>query len=155
MPSELRKRFHNLYLQMSHASPHALQRMVLRAYPEADKKGLQDVVDGHTCECKKWARARHRPVVRMPKGPHFNDSVAIGLVFVAGLLVFHVIHLFTRFSAAFVMPTKAAADSEQAWPMHGFCYVALPWRCLPTLVPSLTILAGDVWRTHGHEAGCV
>ena len=89
--------------------------MILRAYPEADKKDLQDVVDGHTCECNKWARARHRPVVRMPKEPHFNDSVAIDLVFVGGLVVFHAICLFTRFSAARLMPTKAAADSEQAF----------------------------------------
>ena len=73
-----RKELLALHTKFRHAAfPHLVEQLAL-AYPDRDASLLQPVARGLVCEsCEKRKKAPRRPLVTMPKEPHFNyETVA-------------------------------------------------------------------------------
>ena len=79
------------------------------AYPDRDASLLRSVTRGLVCEsCEKRKKAPRRPLVAMPKEPHFNYETGADLWYLRGQPVLHVICLFTRLRHCSFLRDKSA-----------------------------------------------
>ena len=75
-----RKKLLALHTKLGHAAfPHLVERLAL-AYPARDAYLPRSVARGSVCEsCVKRKKAPRRPLVAMPKEPHFNYETGADL----------------------------------------------------------------------------
>ena len=104
-----RKELLALHTKLGHAAfPHLVEQLAL-AYPDRDASLLRSVTRGLVCEsCEKRKKAPRRPLVAMPKEPHFNYETGSDLWYLRGQPVLHVICLFTRPRHCSVLRDKSA-----------------------------------------------
>jgi hypothetical protein len=75
--------------------------------------GLRADVEQVTARCKACAthgRPASAPVTAQPYAKHFNDVVAMDLMFHGGVIILKVVDVFTRYAAACVIPDKRPAS---------------------------------------------
>ena len=104
-----RKELLALHTKLGHAAfRHVVEQLAL-AYPDRDASLLRYVTRGLVCEsCEKRKEAPRRPLVAMPKEPHFNYETGADLWYLRGQPVLHVICLFTRLRHCSVLRDKSA-----------------------------------------------
>ena len=80
-----RKELLALHTKLGHAAfPHLVEQLAL-AYPDGDASLLRSVTRGLVCEsCEKRKKAPRRPLVAMPKEPHFNYETGADLWYLRG-----------------------------------------------------------------------
>ena len=73
---EAEKVVNNLHLQFGHAHPKVLEKMIGRAYPDAENEVVKDVVAKFRCEVCKAFESRQPPRSSLS---HLQRSSTIGL----------------------------------------------------------------------------
>ena len=105
---EMKEKALKLHRQFSHAPAYKLKSLLTNA--GFQKKEYFSALD-EVCEscdiCKRYKKAKPRPVVGLPRSQNFNDTVAMDLKGVNNeVLLLHMIDTFTRFSSAKIVPSK-------------------------------------------------
>ena len=102
--NEIKKKAMKLHRQFSHAPGYKLKSLLKKAGFEKEKflKAVEEVSDN--CEiCIRYKKPKPRPVVGLPRGQTFNDTVAMDLKTVDNfnnVYFIHMIDTVTRYSAA-------------------------------------------------------
>ena len=109
---EMETYFRTLHVKLNHVSKSRLEKFLLLSHPELDKRMLRKVVDDFECECERYNRAPRRPIVSLPKDPEVNAEGAMDLLFVQGVVLLHVMCLFTHFSSSSMLRRKTAQEVE-------------------------------------------
>ena len=105
---EMKEKALKLHRQFSHAPAYKLKTLLKNAGFEKKEyfSALDEVCE--KCEiCIRYRKPKPRPVVGLPRGQTFNDTVAMDLKSVNNeVLLLHMIDTITRFSSAKVIPNK-------------------------------------------------
>ena len=100
-----------LHRRLGHTKIETLADQLILAYPDRDGALLRSVARKVTCEaCELKRKALRRPMVALPKEPHFNYEVGADLWFWRGYPVLHVICLFTRLRHCALLQGKTASE---------------------------------------------
>ena len=68
-----------LHLQFRHAHPKVLEKMIGRAYPEAETEVVNEEISKVRCEvCDDFQKQSAAPIVTLPPVARFNNRVTIG-----------------------------------------------------------------------------
>ena len=96
-----------MHCQFGHASPEKLKKLI-KAFDVNDQELLDiiDLVDQKCQVCLKYKKPKLTPVVSFSLSKDFNDVVAADLKSINGILILHVIHHASRFSAASVVKSR-------------------------------------------------
>ena len=99
-----------LHRQFAHPTKDKLFKLVkLAGEPWNNNKNLHKEIENVTesCEiCEKYKKAAPRPVVGLPMASTFLETVAIDIKFYNSKPILHLIDLYTKLSAAALMPNK-------------------------------------------------
>ena len=96
-----------LHLQFGHASCDKIISLLKDSgnYDESLNSCVKKISEN--CEiCKRYGKAKNRPVVGLSLSRDFNDCVSMDLKFLDGHIILHLIDNATRYSAAAVIPCK-------------------------------------------------
>ena len=100
-----------LHRRTGHVPIPLLVKQLKLAFPDRDAWVLESAAKELVCDaCEKRKRAPNRPMVSLPKEPHFNYEVGAYLWYLRGRPILHVICLFTRLRHRTVLHNKSAPD---------------------------------------------
>ena len=100
-----------LHPRMGHVPIPLLVKQLKLVFPDRDASVLESAAKELVCDaCEKRKRAPNRPMVSLPKEPHFNYEVGADLWYLRGRPILHVICLFTRLRHCTVLQNKSAPD---------------------------------------------
>ena len=105
---EIAKKLHRSF---AHPSSEKLIKLVNSAGPQwSENNELKTLIKQTTEECqtcKIFKKPPPRPVVALPMSSKFQEVVAMDLKFYQGKIILHLIDLFSRLSAAIIIPNKS------------------------------------------------
>ena len=100
-----------LHRRMGHVPIPLMVKQLKLAFPDRDASVLESAAKVLVCDaCEKRKRTPNRPMVSLPKEPHFNYEVGADLWYLRGRPILHVICLFTRLRHCTVLQNKSAPD---------------------------------------------
>ena len=100
-----------LHMRLGHTKIETLADQLIVAYPDHDGVLLRSVARKMTCQaCERKRKAPRRPMVALPKEPHFNYEVSADLWFLRGHPVLHVICFFTCLRQCALLQGKTASE---------------------------------------------
>lgn len=128
---EQTKILEKLHKQFGHATADRLKTLLKSAGVVSDNifTLLEKVVS--KCDlCARFKRTPSRPVVGLPMATCYNETVALDLFEVeTNVWVFHMIDMFSRFSAACVIKTKRASEIVNMFIRHWISIHGPPKKC--------------------------
>ncbi|MEL6943456.1 MAG: transposase family protein, partial [Bacteroidota bacterium] len=120
-----------LHKQFGHPSPDKLLDLLGKAKMKTSdlEKSITDISE--QCDiCRKYKKARPKPVVCMPLASKFNDVVAMDLKVFGSCYFLVIVDLATRFCSARVIKDKKAQTIIKALCLTWICYFGAPCKIL-------------------------
>ena len=119
-----------LHRKMGHTKFSVLVKQLMVVFLDRDSSVLASVAKKMVCEaCERRKRAPNRPMVALPKEPHFNYEVGADLWYLRGHPVLQVICLFTRLRHCSMLTNKTATDV-----CHAFLHLWVKYYGPPVLL---------------------